>query len=81
MKIFKVKARIPPLTRLFLYTKDRIKKIWLAPEDTVFARISHSVSLSEGGRIKKTWLAPSLSEGGRLVALMLRKYITKVYTF
>ena len=31
--------------------------------------------------IKKTWLAPSLSEGGRLVALMLRKYITQVYTF
>ena len=27
-----------------------IKKTWLAPEDTVFARISHSVSPSEGGR-------------------------------
>jgi hypothetical protein len=42
------------------------KETWLALEDTVFARVR---------------LLVSLGEGGCLVALMLKKYITLVYTF
>ncbi|HEY8911557.1 MAG TPA: hypothetical protein VIM51_14990 [Desulfosporosinus sp.] len=44
-----------------LQTRLEVKKTWLAPEDTVFARISHSVSLQ----------APAMA----LVALMLPESI------
>ncbi|MDP4158664.1 MAG: hypothetical protein Q8911_02715 [Bacillota bacterium] len=43
-----------------------IKKTWLAPEDTVFARIS---------------LLAALAKAAALVALMLGKYNNEVYTF
>jgi len=55
--------------RLFLTPPSvpySIKKTWLAPEDTVFARVSF---LAAAG------------EAAALVTIMLRKYVTQVHTF
>ncbi|MBC2727950.1 MAG: hypothetical protein HGJ98_16050 [Desulfosporosinus sp.] len=52
--------------RFTISFQDLLKKTWLAPEDTVFERVS---------------LLAASGEAAALVALMLRKYITQIYTF